>query len=137
MPQFDSHNNILQAVALNPATIATDTTTDGNIIDTLGFQSVEFIVYCGTRTDGTYTPLIKDGADSGLSDAAAVDDAYLLGTEAAAALSASNTAKRIGYKGNKRYVRLSIVSTSTTSGCTSVGAIAILGHPEVQATAAS
>lgn len=119
------HHDIVPAIGKTVAAITTDTTTAGAIIDTQGYGAVEFILIMGSRTDGTYTPLIEEGDDSGLSDAAAVADANLFGTEAAAALSASNTVKSIGYRvGKYRYVRLSIVSTSVTSGAT-LGAVAI------------
>lgn len=132
----DLHDNVSVSVAKNPTTISTDTTTAGVIIDTKGYGAIEFVMYTGTRTDGTYTPLIEESDDSGLSGATAVDDANLFGTEAGAALIASNSASRIGYRcGNKRYVRLSVVSASTSSGCTSVGAIAIKGNPDLLPTA--
>lgn len=135
MAKKDMHNNILQKPALNPQAIATDTTTAGVIIDTQGFESVEFIIQSATITDGTYTPLIEEGDASDLSDASAVADADLLGTEAAAAFAAAddNEAKRVGYKGQKRYVRLSLVSAGTSTGGT-LAAIAVLGHPHVAAT---
>jgi hypothetical protein len=130
--RYDLHNNVDVVVAKNPTDISSSTTTAGNIIDTKGFRTIEFVLYTGTRTDGTYTPLIEEGDDSGLSDAAAVADANLQGTEADAAISASNAAKRVGYiVGNKRYVRLSVVSATVTTGCTAVGAIAIKGGAEL------
>lgn len=136
MSKYDLHNNILQKVARNTAAISSDTTTAGIIIDTQGFESLEFLLHTGARTDGTFTPLIEHGDDPSLSDAAAVDDADLLGTEAGAALAAANSSSRIGYRGSKRYVRLSVVSSGVTSGAT-VGATAILGHPHLAATAAA
>lgn len=136
MSKYDLHNNILQKVARNTAAISTNTTSAGTIIDTQGFESLEFLLHTGARTDGTYTPLIEHGDDVSLSDAAAVDDDDLLGTEAGAALAAANSASRIGYRGSKRYVRLSVVSTSVSSGAT-VGATAILGSPYLAATASA
>ena len=116
----DLHNNIKAEVALDTTSISSDTTTAGNIIDMQGFGSVEFVMQSGTLTDGTYTPLIEEGDASNLSDAAAVADSDLLGTEAAAAFASTddNAVNKIGYIGNKRYVRLSIVSASTTTGGT-------------------
>lgn len=128
--QFDQASELSPAVALNTAAISSSTTTAGNIIDTQGFNALTFILSVGARTDGTYTPLIEEGDDSGLSDAAAVADSDLVGTEAGAVISAANTVKKIGYVGSKRYVRLSVVSTSVTSGAT-VGATAIKGRPSV------
>lgn len=133
----DLHNNITPAVAKTIAAITTDTTTAGAIIDTKGYGAVEFIMMSGTITDGTYTPLIQEGDDSGLSDAVAVSDDNLFGTEAGVAFVAAddNTVKRIGYRvGKYRYVRLNYVSTGTTSGGT-LGAIAVLANPDLGPTA--
>jgi len=130
----DLYNEIKQINALDIQTIASNTTTAGDIIDTAGYSSLTFVFQTGTLTDGDYTVLIQDGDDSGLSDAAAVADTELLGTEAGASFTADgddNKTSKIGYVGVKRYVRLSIVSTSTSSGAV-VGAIAILGHARVQ-----
>jgi hypothetical protein len=114
----DIHNETTPEVALTSQTISTDTTTAGEIIDTQGFAAIEFIMQSGTLTDGTYTPLIQDGDDSALSDAAAVADTFLTNTEASAAFAATDddAVKAIGYVGHKRYVRLNIVSASTSSG---------------------
>ncbi len=134
----DLHNNVSPAVALDPAAITTDTTTDGNAIDLQGFESCEFIAYSGTVTDGTYTPVIEEsdtGAFAGEENAVA--DAVLLGTEAAAAFASAddNAVKRIGYVGGKRYVRFTVVSASTTTGVDHFGAIAVRGHARHAPTA--
>lgn len=128
----DLASDIKESTALDPATIGSDTTTNGNIIDTQGYESLTFLFHVGTVTDGDYTPLIQEGDDSGLSDAAAVADADLIGTEAGAAFTDDtddNATSKIGYAGDKRYVRFNVVSTNTTTGATSVGATAVLGHP--------
>ena len=123
-------STVSASVAFNNQAISTDTTTNGNIIDTRGYESILFVMQSATLTDGTYTPLIQEGDDSGLSDAAAVADADLTDTEADQAFAATddNATKKIAYVGSKRYVRLNIVSASTSSGGT-LGAVAILGHP--------
>ena len=123
----DLHNNTVGSVAL-AATISSNTTTAGNIIDTRGFEAIEFYIASGTLTDGAYAVLVEDGDESNLSDAAAVADDQLLGTEANASFTDTddNTVKRIGYVGGKRYVRLSLVSTSVSTGG-SFTAIAVQG----------
>jgi hypothetical protein len=126
MATKDLKNNIDDSIGIDIQAISSDTTTAGNIIDSSGFESVTFIQATGAYTDGTYTLLIEDGDDAGLSDATAVADDFLIGTEAATALSAANSSSMIGYNGKKRYVRASIVSTSTTSGATA-GCIVVRG----------
>lgn len=137
MASIDMHSTVFIANALNNQTIATDTTTQGAIIDTHGYESLEFVFKSGTITDGTYTPLIEDSDDSGLSGSSAVSDTFLVGTEVGARFVAAddNAVTRLGYVGKKRYVRASLVSTGTTSGATGMGAIAVLGHARYQPTA--
>jgi hypothetical protein len=124
---FDNKSNFKTQSGFNAATIATDTTTAGNTIDTQGYGGLTFDCSVGVVTDGTYTPLIQD-SDDDISYADVVDD-FLIGTEADAALSASNTHTTIGYVGKKRYVKASYVSASTSSGATSCKMSAILGNP--------
>ena len=130
----DGISNIKTQVARNVAAISTNTTSAGNIIDTQGYNTGSFIMFSGTITDGTYTPLIEAGDDSGLSDAVAITDTYLLpsgsGQEASLAFVAAddNVVKKIGYITQKRYVRLSFVSTGVTTGGT-LGALSVLGEP--------
>ncbi len=128
--QFDSASGLTPRVALNTAAITTNTTTNGVIIDTQGYNALTLILTMGARTDGTFTPNVQHGDDPALADAATVDATDLVGTPALAVLNTANSVKKIGYVGNKRYVRLQQVSTSVTSGAT-VGATAILGRPSV------
>lgn len=125
--RLDLHHNIDVRTVLAPATIGSSTTTAGAIIDTQGYYALEFLFAIGTRTDGTFTPLIEESDNSDMSSSNAVDDQDLLGTEAGAAITTTNGRSRIGYRiGNKRYVRASLVSSGVTSGATLVRADAIL-----------
>lgn len=112
---FDLHDNCEVANALNSQTISTDTTTNGVIIDTQGYHGLEFILKSGAITDGAYTVTLTHGDNSALSDGTTVSADDLLGSIAFADTE-DNTAKRVGYIGKKRYVRMNVVSTSTSSG---------------------
>lgn len=130
---FDLHHKVSQSAGLTSQTIATDTTTVGEIIDTAGFTVLEFLLLSGTITDGAYAVSMTESDDSGMSGETAVSAAETLG-DADYALADDDTAKRIGYIGKKRYVRLAIVSTATTSGGVFAG-IALLGGPAHQPVA--
>jgi len=140
MAKKDNLSTIKTVIALTPRAIATDTTTVGAIIDLRGYNSATITIASGVLTDGAYVPLLEHGDASDLSDAAAVADAYLLpsgtGQEAAIdfALTDDATIVKIGYVGSKRYIRLSIVSTATTTGGL-FAAVAILGDPDIQPVA--
>ena len=111
----DLHHNISVGSALNQATISTDTTTSGLIVDTAGYEGIEFILQSGTITDGAYAVTMKEGDNSALSDGAAVSAAETLG-DADFALADDDEVKKIGSIGKKRYVNLQITSSATTSG---------------------
>ena len=128
MASRDLKNDIKIVNALNIASITTNTTTVGVEVDTLGFESVTIEVIVGARTDGTVTPLLQETDVEG-SYSGSVADEDLIGLEADAALSLLNTRSRFGYIGKKRYVRLSLVSTSVTTGLTAGGSV-ILGNPK-------
>ena len=113
------------AIALNATAISSNTTTAGNAIDLQGYEALVLEIRTGAYTDGTYTPLVRESDDNVTYNDVADADLTIL--EADAVISAANTVKKIGYVGHKRYVKLSIVSASVTSGAT-LGATAIRGH---------
>lgn len=123
MSSQDLHNNVDERIALNFQTINSDTTTNGVIIDTQGFESLEFMIVTGTVSAGDVTPAMQDGDDSGLSDAATVDSAFVIGSFVT--LDAANGITRVGYVGKKRFVRLNAVTDNSAD--LQVGAIVVLG----------
>lgn len=133
----DLFNNI------NPATpgvaAPTDTTAVvSGIVDLQGYDSLTFVIGTGTLADAdaTFTCLVEEGDDSGLSDAAAVADDDLLGTEALASFTFAedDSAFKIGYKGNKRYVRCTITPAANTAAAP-IAVIPLRGHPSLVPTA--
>lgn len=112
---MDLHHSTKDSVGLDSQTISTDTTTLGNIIDMQGYESCEFILISGTITDGAYAVTLLEDDAAGMGSAAAVSSDHQLG-DADFALADDDTSKRMGYIGKKRYVRVKIVSTATTSG---------------------
>lgn len=130
----DNHNNLLVRRAISPVSVADNTAQVSQIIDTLGFGSLEFVIATGAiaDADATFTVLVEDGDASNLSDAAPVVDAQLLGTEAVAGFQFDddNEVRKIGYLGSKRYVRLTITPAANASGAL-LAALALLSHPQV------
>ena len=128
----DLLHNIQVVEALAPTAVAANGASAGAIIDTQGYDSVCFAIHAGTLTDGTYTPSIEEGDASNLSDTGAVAAGDLIGTIAGAtfAATADNTVKRLGYKGSKRYLRLTVTAASVgQAGGGAISAVAILGNP--------
>ena len=128
----DLYNNVAVRRAISPVSVADTTAAVSQIIDRQGFGSLMFAIATGSiaDADATFTVLVEDGDDSGLSDAAAVADAQLHGTEALAAFrfDDDNETRKIGYRGFKRYVRLTITPVANASAAL-FSAVAILGNP--------
>ena len=130
MSEFDLHSNVKQAVALDSQDITSDTTTNGNIIDTVGFESIEFVIQSGVITDGTYTLLLEEDDVVGFTSSTVVPADETLGVLTGFVAADDNAAKRVGSIGKKQFQRLSIVSASTTTGATKFSSVAVLGHPK-------
>jgi len=133
----DMMNNVHPVVAIDPQSPTAATAIVGNIIDRLGYNSVTFAILLGTLAAAaiTGTVLIEEGDDSGLSDAAAVADADLVGTEALAGYTqtADGETRKIGYLGTKRYVRMTVTPTSNNASMP-IACVALLGNPNVAPT---
>lgn len=133
----DLHNNIHVKRAISPVSVADNTAQVSQIIDRQDYQSLEFIIATGSLADAdaTFTVLVEDGDASNLSDAAAVSDSQLLGTEAQASFLFSDDDKvfKIGYVGNRRYVRMTITPANNASAGL-LSAVAVLGNPAVAPT---
>lgn len=134
----DLHNNIHVKRVLSPVSVADTTAQVGQIIDRQGYHSLEYLIAIGSvaDADATFTVLLEEGDDSGLTDAAAVADANLLGTEALAAFQFDddNEVRKLGYIGVKRYTRLTITPVNNASAAV-LSAVAVLGHPASAPTA--
>lgn len=116
----DIRSDILQDLALS-AVIGTDTTTNGFIIDTASFElGLMFAPLVSVFTDGVYDFTLEEGLDPGLSDAVLIPSDKLIGTLADLQLTAvtaqGDPMPTIGVFSNKRYVRINVVSTGTTTG---------------------
>lgn len=131
---MDLVNNITVVNALDIQTIDSDTTTAGDVIDTKGYESVTFLAQTGTVTDGDYAFNVQVGNLANGSDMADASAEELIGSEPNFADDTDdNAVARVGVITDKRYVRVQVVSTNTTSGAL-IGATAVLGHPHVAPT---
>jgi hypothetical protein len=136
----DLYNNIEVRRGFSPAAAVTDNTAYvSQIIDMRGFKSLVWCILLGSLVDADMTTvfLMEDGDDSGLSDAAAVADVKMDPTEIIAAFDFGddNTVRKIGYVGEKRYVRLTITPSANT-GDMFVAVMALLGDADRRPTTA-
>lgn len=127
MKYNDLYNSVVAKRGLSPSAGPSDNTAQvSQIIDTRGAEGVLFLIATGTLADAdaTFTVLVEDGDAANLSDAAAVPDTSLIGTNAAGAapeaaasfiFSDDDAVRKIGYVPRKRYVRLTITPANNAS----------------------
>jgi hypothetical protein len=133
----DITNGLHVVQALAPKAAVTDNTAQvSNVADLQGFNACMLALNTGTESDAdaTFTVLIEDSDDN--ATFAAVDDAYLNGTEVLASFQFDddNETRKIGYTGIKRYVRATVTPANNT-GNLFVSGVWILGEPAHEPTA--
>lgn len=135
----DLMNRIHVVPAIAPQVGTTDAAMVSAIIDRQGYESATFAIATGVLTDAdaTFAVLLEDGDAANLSDNVAVPDEQLIGTEALAgfAFGDDGESRKLGYRGNKRYLRLTITPTGNAAGNAPISAVCILGHANQAATA--
>jgi hypothetical protein len=115
----DLFNSINLKRGISPYDHATgDAAVTSQTIDMQGVDTLIFAIATGSLADAdaTFTVLVQESDDSGMSGATAVADADLLGTEALAGFAFGDDDKcfKIGYKGSKRYVTCTITPANNT-----------------------
>lgn len=134
----DQMNNLHPVPCIAPQVGTDDTAMVGAIIDRNGYDSLTYLIQTGTLADAgaTWTVLLEESDDSGMSGAAAVADGQLVGTEALASFTQAADGKcfKLGYIGIKRYTRLTITPAGN-AGNAPVSALALLGNPAIAPTA--
>lgn len=129
MASFDMRNNAEFGLALS-ATLSGTTPSAGTWIDLQGWQALTFSVSTGTVTDaGTAAGFafeVQHSDTTAASGATAVADADLIGTEAGLTVTSDDDDNKligsIGYRGEKRYVRIVATGTASTNAVVSVHA---------------
>ncbi|MGW1246924.1 hypothetical protein [Streptomyces sp. NPDC002535] len=90
------------------------------------FQDALVIVHTGTITDGTHAVDIQESDDN--SNFTSVAASELQGAEPSIVAADDNKLFVVGYKGLKRYLRVAVTASGTTSGGV-YGASVVLANP--------
>jgi hypothetical protein len=137
MASRDIHNQINPKFGIAPVVVTDNTVQKTGAIDTLGYESVEFLIITGTLSDAdaTFATVVKEGSTSTQSAHTAVATNDTIGTLANASFdfSADNVVRKIGYKGAQRYVSLEITPANNT-GNAPLAVIVLLGNPKARPT---
>ena len=133
----DLMNAIHTKRCISPVSVSDNTAQVGQIIDSKGYDSLTYVIAIGSIADAdtTFAVLLEESNDSGMSGATAVADDDLIGTEALAGFQFDddNETRKLGYKGSKRYTRLTITPANNASAAV-LSAVAVLGHPHAKPT---
>jgi hypothetical protein len=125
---MDLFNNITLKRVLSPVSVADNTAQVGTVVDHQGSAACTYAIATGSiaDADATFTVLLEESDASG-SGFTAVADEDLLGTEVLAAFQFDddNECRKLGYKGKKRYTRLTITPVANASAAL-MSAVAVL-----------
>lgn len=128
----DQMNSLHPMIAIAPVVVTDNTAQVSAIIDRSNYEALTFLLGFGTLSDAdaTSTVLLEHGNVSNLSDAAAVPDNMLVGTELLAAntFADDGECRKLGYIGDKRYVRLTYTPVGNT-GNIPICVLAVGGLP--------
>lgn len=139
-------HNLALRVAIAPPTAAVNDNTPivGNWIDRTGHESLTFGILTGTLADAdaTFAILIEDANADDKSDAAAVPDDGLVSavdgiapeTAAAFTFAADNVTRKVGYVGDKKFVRLTVTPNGNADNAP-IAAMAIMANAHHRPTA--
>jgi len=119
----DIYHDYLPKYSIYPASLGAAAKEGDAIVDLQGFEGA--MIVCGSGALTVDMPFqLMHGDDAALSDAAAVPDSDLVGTEPTLLETIDNEIKHFSYVGTKRYLRVD------TTGGTGLGfAAIILGKP--------
>ena len=128
----DMNSRISALAAIDPAVIyAANGTKTSAIIDSAGFESLEFIAIAGVLTDGTWTTALYGGDASNMSDEVILAASEYIGTLPSFAITDDSVAKRVGVniaQVKKRYYRMKMTQAAAPTGGY-MAACAILAKP--------
>ncbi len=113
-----------------------DTPLVCEVIDNQGFESLLYELIAGDIADANVTfVVLLEESDTSFSGSN-VADIDLIGTELLAAFlfGDDNSTKKLGYKGSKRYTRMTITPSGNT-GLIDMAVIALQGSPDVRPAA--
>jgi len=131
----DLMNHLHPVVAIPPQGQGNEDPIVSEIIDTKGHSGLALIIATGPIVAAACnaTILIEDGDEADMSDAEAVNDDQLVGSEELAGFTQEddNSCRKIGYIGYKRYVRMTVTPVDNDATMW-ISAIAVFGMSEQQ-----
>ena len=131
MAYQDIYNNLKEVVGIPAQAVSSDGDIAGEIVDTLGFESSEFVLSTGAVTAGDITiKEILESDDAGMAGATAIPAERLFNTPVA--ISAANTVDALGFLATKRYIQPVVTAAGTADA--NISGLVVLGDPQYATT---
>ena len=125
--EYDLHSNVKVKTGIAPvAALGAD--TDSAVIDTIGFESFEWLISLGVITTGTFSLVFEESDVVTFGgEETVVPAANVIGDSPTYIATDDGEARRVGIVGKKRFQRCTLVGAATP---VAVGAIlALLSNP--------
>lgn len=131
--EYDLHTSIKVETGIAPIA-ALGASTDSAVVDTVGFESFEWLIMLGVITTGTFSMVFEESDVVTFGgEETVVAAANLVGVSPTFIATDDGQARRVGIIGKKRFQRCTLVGAATP---VAVGAIlALLSNPRVKAVA--
>lgn len=132
--EYDVHSNIKVATGIAPiAALGAD--TDSAVIDTIGFESFEWIIMMGIIITGTFSIVLEESDVVTFGgEESVVPAANVIGVSPTYIVTDDGQARRVGIVGKKRFQRMTLVGAATPVATGSV--LAMLSNPVTKPVAA-
>jgi hypothetical protein len=129
---FDAASRTKFTQAIAPVVVTDNTAQVSNILDTQGYDANTWVATMGTLADAdaTFAVTVDEGDASNLSGSNSVAAADLIGTTSGASFTFADDNKtvKIGYKGTKRYIRVTVTPSNNT-GNAPIAAVWVQSQP--------
>ena len=141
MAKFDERNMREDVMGL-PATLAGTAKAEGDWVDMQGFEGLTFVVSTGVVADAGaaagFSFTVEEGDDTTDAGATEVVDGDLIGAESDLTVTSDAAGGAligtIGYRGDKRYVRMTATGTTGTDAVVAVTGYKTHGAVQADAT---
>jgi hypothetical protein len=129
---FDAASRTKFTQAIAPVVVTDNTAQVSNILDTQGYDANTWVATMGNLADAdaTFAVTVDEGDASNLSGSNSVAAADLIGTTSGASFTFADDNKtvKIGYKGTKRYIRVTVTPSNNT-GNAPIAAVWVQSQP--------
>ena len=133
MSEYDLHNSVLIGESdVFPTAGASSVST---VVDTRGFESLEWLIISGVITTGTFTTVLQQADDLAFTiNVEAVPSEEVLGGLPSFIATDDGQHRRVGTVGKRRFQRLTLVGAATPVAVMTV--LGLQSNPQTAPTAA-